>query len=115
MIVSILVHAQIYGILFIMQFCAQYCNKIQKKLDLVKGAGGGSYSGVEMHGETIEPTLLKTEPVDERPRRQGAFAQLGVMKTRQVEEKQQEPAGETGTLLAEDQIVEATNDQLIDI
>ena len=28
MIVSILVHAQIYGILFIMQFCAQYCNKI---------------------------------------------------------------------------------------
>ena len=64
MIVSILVHAQIYGILFIMQFCAQHCNVIQKKLDLVKGAGGGSYSGVEMHGETIqaEPTLRKAEP-----------------------------------------------------
>lgn len=80
---------------------------ITQKIAMLKDAGSGTYRGVEMHGETLEPepTLKKQKPDQNMPRRMGAFAQLGAVKAVRNDENElltEQP----GTLLMEDQIEE---------
>ena len=50
-ILSVLIHIQIYCLLFIMQWCAWHVKIITRKIKMLKDASGGTYRGVEMSGE----------------------------------------------------------------
>ena len=71
---------------------------------MVKDASGGTYRGFEMYCEQMEPeTSLKKEK-HQIPRRIGAVAQLGMMKSKPFTNDQPAATEEPLDLLAEDRI-----------
>ena len=76
LVISVLIHLQIYAILFVMQWCAWHVKIITKKIKMLKDAGSGTYRGVEMMGDQPEPqvTLYQRKPSRDGPKRMGAFA-----------------------------------------
>ena len=53
LVISVLIHLQIYGVLFIMQWCAWHVKVITRKIEMLKDASSGTYRGVEMMGEQV--------------------------------------------------------------
>ena len=49
LIISALIHFQIYMLLFIMQWCAWHVKVISRKIALLKESGAGTYQGVELN------------------------------------------------------------------
>ena len=76
LIVAWLIHAQIYILIFVMQWCAWHVKVISKKIVALKEQTGGTYQGVELNlnlsnataQEVREESSLLAE--DKRPTRE---------------------------------------------
>ena len=48
LVLSILIHLQIYALLLVMQWCAWHIRTINNKIQVIKEASQGTYEGLEM-------------------------------------------------------------------
>jgi len=61
LILSALIHIQIYILLFVMQWCAWHVKVISRKIAILKESGGGTYQGLELNISNATVTEVREE------------------------------------------------------
>ena len=61
LIISGLIHIQIYILLFVMQWCAWHVKVISRKINILKESGSGTYQGLELNISNATSTEVREE------------------------------------------------------
>lgn len=61
-LLAILIHLQLYGLVFIMMWCASHVKEIADRMKMLQAENAGTYKGLELRG--VEDALQTREPND---------------------------------------------------